>query len=188
LVSRAYPFRAGEWIPPQVPRRVVLEWLVQVLESLVRVAKEYGVVLALENHGDLYISELEWVLKTVDAPELRVQLDVAEQIALFEDPLEAVRRLAPYAATVHWTDLVPIPTDEGYLITACPPNEGLLPLQDMAAVLRTVPQDLLVFVAGQAKRDADEDVIVREHIAFLKKELLQARAPSGSAESADGKD
>ena len=188
LVSRAYPFPAGEWTPPPAPRRVVLEWLVQVLESLVSAAKEYGVVLALENHGDLYISELEWVLKTINVPELRAQLDVAEQIALFEDPLEAVRRLAPYAVTIHWTDIVPIPTEEGYLMTSCGPKEGLLPLREMAAVLRGVPQDLLVFVAGQAKRDSDEDAIARAHMAFLRKELYHTHAPIGSTEATVQKD
>jgi sugar phosphate isomerase/epimerase len=172
LVSRAYPFPAGEWIPPSIPRQAVLERVVKTLHRLLPEAEEWGLVLALENHGDLRIAEMEWILAEVDSPTLRVQLDVAEQTALFEDALEAVRRLIPHAVTVHWTNFVPRLTDEGHLKTSCRPCEGLLPLDEMVAVLRTVSQDLLVFVAGQTQRRADEDAIVKEHMAFLSQELL----------------
>lgn len=172
LVSRAYPFPTGEWMPPAVSRQVVLERVVKTLRCLLSEAEKRGLVLALENHGDLRISEMEWILSEVNSPALRVQLDVAEQTVLFEDPLEAVRRLAAHAVTVHWTNFVPRLTDEGHLVTSCRPSEGLLPLAEMAAVLRTVSQDLLVFVAGQAQRQVDEDTIVKEQMAFLCREVL----------------
>ncbi|HBY92587.1 MAG: sugar phosphate isomerase/epimerase [Ardenticatenaceae bacterium] len=172
LVSRAYPFPADGWTPLAVPRQVVLERLVKTLRRLVPEAEARGLVLALENHGDLRIAEMEWILAELRSPSLRVQLDVAEQTTLFEDPLETVRRLAPHAVTVHWVDFVPRLTNRGYFVTACRPGEGLLPLAEMAAILRTVPQPLLVFVAGQAEHRSDEDPIVQEHLAFLRRELL----------------
>lgn len=180
LVSRAYPFPIDGWTPPSIPRRAVLERLVKTLRCLLPEAEAQGLTLALENHGDLRLEEMEWILAAVDSPTLRVQLDVAEQTALFEDPLETVRRLAPYAVTVHWTNFVPRFTDEGHFVTACGPGEGLLPLERMAAILRAVSQDLLVFVAGQARRQADEDRIVREHLVFLQQELINRNPATAS--------
>jgi sugar phosphate isomerase/epimerase len=172
LVSRAYPFPTGKWTPPSIPRGDLLERLVKTLSRLLSEAREWGLVLALENHGDLYVSEIKWILSELNSAALRVQLDVAEQTVLFEDALQAVQELSPYAVTVHWTNFVPRLTDEGYLVTSCRPHEGLLPLAKMAEVLRSLPQDLLVFVAGQALCQADEDTIVKEHLAFLSQELL----------------
>jgi sugar phosphate isomerase/epimerase len=68
-------------------------------------AERNGVVLALENHVDLLADELVELFTTIDSPWLGVCLDTANNLRLFEDPLEVVAKLAPFARATHIKDI-----------------------------------------------------------------------------------
>jgi len=63
------------------------------------------VVLAIENHLDLYADELLELIETVASPGLGVCLDTANNLRLGEDPVEVARKLAPWTRATHIKDI-----------------------------------------------------------------------------------
>lgn len=69
------------------------------------VAADSGVVLAIENHIDLYADELVELCESIDSPALGVCLDTANNLRLFEHPVEVARKLAPWTRATHVKDI-----------------------------------------------------------------------------------
>lgn len=90
------------------------EMTTQVLKALMPMAKDYGVAVCMENHIDLTTDELVQLMETVDSEFVGIQLDTANALGLFEDPIYAAEKLAPFAKTTHFKDTCIYPTDEGF--------------------------------------------------------------------------
>jgi hypothetical protein len=73
------------------------------LQRAAALAAEHGVVLALENHGDVDGDELAALLDAV--PELAVCLDTANALRVGDDPVALARRVASRVAIVHLKDV-----------------------------------------------------------------------------------
>ena len=71
---------------------------------LARAAEDRNLTITLENHADYRCSEILQVLRAVDSPSLRANLDTGNPVNVIEDPVEAARCIAPYVAMVHLKD------------------------------------------------------------------------------------
>ena len=108
------------------------------VRTLLPLAADLGVTLALEPHMDYRCSELVPVVEAVGSPHLRLVLDVASPLAVTEDPLDAARLAAPYVVATHLRDmrvqaLTEIAT--GALFHT-PIGEGHVPVNQILDVLR----------------------------------------------------
>lgn len=168
VVTRAYPYPTRHTSPPQgVPREQVIDWVIANLKMLTPLAEDKGVRIAVENHGDVRIAELERILSEVDSPALGVQYDLLEQVAIFEDPRLAAERLLPYIFTVHWNDAYPRLSSTGFCVLPCPPGEGILDLNGISQSISSLEGDIYVFTAFQADSIESEDQLVKEYIKDL---------------------
>jgi len=75
------------------------------VRTLLPLAAEMGITLALEPHMDYRCAELVRVIEAIASPHLRLVLDVASPLAVNEDPLDAARRSAPYVVATHLRDM-----------------------------------------------------------------------------------
>ena len=75
------------------------------VRTLLPMAADLGVTLALEPHMDYRCAELVKVVEAVASPHLRLVLDVASPVAVTEDPLDAARLAAPYVVATHLRDM-----------------------------------------------------------------------------------
>ena len=181
VVTRAYPYPTGHTTPPAgVPRDHVIGWVIANLKALTPLAEATGVRIAVENHGDLRIAELERVLAEVDSPALGVQYDLLEQLSIFEDPRLAADRLLPFAFTVHWSDAYPILSNRGFRVTVCKPGEGLLDLDGITEIIASLEQDVYVFAAFQAESMEIEDSLVCAYLLDLQSRFCGNVMPRGS--------
>lgn len=100
---------------PQISLEQGLEWVTNAIGELVPVAREYDIVLALENHyKDGYWQYPEFAqkqdvfLRVVDAiPEREhfgVQYDPSNAIVAGDDPIELLRQVADRVVTMHASD------------------------------------------------------------------------------------
>jgi sugar phosphate isomerase/epimerase len=168
VVTRAYPYPTKHTSPPQgVPREQVIDWVIANLRMLTPLAEDMGVRIAVENHGDVRIAELERILSEVDSPALGVQYDLLEQVAIFEDPRLAAERLLSYIFTVHWNDAYPRLSSTGFCVQPCPPGEGILDLNGISRSISSLEGDIYVFTAFQADSIESEDQLVKEYIKDL---------------------
>jgi len=92
--------------------------------------------LAVENHKDQVISEKLDMLKRLGSERIGLCVDVGNNFALMEDPLEAVRAFAPWAFTVHLKDQAVADCPEGFLLSDAALGEGFLDLPAMVEILR----------------------------------------------------
>ncbi len=105
------------------------------ISRAVPIAEKHRVPLAVENHKDWTLEDLEPILRQKSSEFLGVCLDTGNNIALLDDPMAVVEALAPYAVSVHFKDVGVEPYAEGFLIAEVPLGEGMLDLRKMQAVL-----------------------------------------------------
>jgi sugar phosphate isomerase/epimerase len=73
----------------------------QVLRQSEPLLRRYRLRVGIENHKDWLADEQVEILKSVSSPWLGACVDFGNNLALLEDSLEVVRKLAPYAVTTH---------------------------------------------------------------------------------------
>lgn len=180
IVTRAYPYPTKHTTPPEgVPRGQVVGWVIANLKMLTPLAEDLGIKIAVENHGDLRIAELERLLAEVNSPALGIQYDLLEQVAIFEDPRLAADRLLPYAFTVHWSDAYPLLSNRGFRVTVCKPGEGILDLDGITRIIASLQQDIYIFSAFQADSMEIEDQLVRAYLQDLQSRFSDAAKQPG---------
>lgn len=101
------------------------------------IVEKHRVPLAIENHKDHRLDERIALYREVDSEFIRATVDTGNNLALLEDPLEAVKALAPWASSVHLKDQAVRPYDDGFLLGDVPLGQGCLDLKGMVAALRS---------------------------------------------------
>jgi sugar phosphate isomerase/epimerase len=104
------------------------------------VLEAHGVVLALENHQDATSDDL---LKLCEAGGecVGVTLDVANPLAVGEEPLAFASRVGPLIRNVHLKDYKVYLTPSGYRLVRCALGEGVVPFEELLPLLRRVAPD-----------------------------------------------
>jgi len=96
----------------------------------------HGVRLAVENHKDFRADELMALLGQTGSDRVGVCLDLGNNLALLEDPVETVEALAPSAITTHLKDMGVEESEQGFRIAEVPLGTGVLDLPRLVGILR----------------------------------------------------
>ena len=105
----------------------------QLAEPVVR---RHGIRLAVENHKDWLVVEFVDLLRRLGSDHIGICVDVGNNIALLEDPMEVVDGLAPFALSTHLKDMAVEEYEDGFLLSEVPLGDGFLDLPGMIARLR----------------------------------------------------
>ena len=100
---------------PEVPRAQGVAWVVEAIQALLPVAREYDVVLAMENHykdgywlWPEFAQKMDVFLEIVDAIADRthfgVQYDPSNAIVAGDDPIALLERVKDRVVTMHASD------------------------------------------------------------------------------------
>lgn len=76
--------------------------------------------LAVENHKDFETDELVQLMQKMSSAQIGVCLDTGNNLALLEDPLAVVQKLAPYTLTVHLKDTAVRHAEDGFYLAEAP--------------------------------------------------------------------
>jgi sugar phosphate isomerase/epimerase len=106
------------------------------------IAARHKFRLALENHKDHLVAEKLEVLKQISSEYVGLCVDVLNNVALLEDPLETVRAFAPYAMTVHFKDESIHESEDGFWLADEALGAGFLDLPAIAGALRQAKPDV----------------------------------------------
>jgi 3-oxoisoapionate decarboxylase len=112
--------------------------LIRQLAPLIPVAKQHGVILAIENHIDLLADELVDLLATLNSKWIGVCLDTANNLRMFEHPVEVARKLAPWTRATHVKDVVAQRGDPRTFAfwPSVPVGDGLVEVPQILDILR----------------------------------------------------
>jgi len=114
------------------------EWRNQALAAIklaLPIVEKHRLPLALENHKDWTLEELEPMLASYSSEYLGVCLDFGNNIALLDDPMEFAERLAPYALSTHVKDMGVQPYADGFLLSEVRLGQGILDLPRIIALV-----------------------------------------------------
>jgi sugar phosphate isomerase/epimerase len=161
----------------KAPREELIGRVVPMLKGAAGAAEAHGVMLALENHIDFTSAEVVRILDEVGSDNLKVNFDTGNTIRLYEDPVEAAARLAPYTISTHTKDItVPpkggSPAENFTWWPSCPVGDGLIDMPGVVAALReggfdgclSVEIDL---VAPQFIAMSEEEIVAKS-VAYLR--------------------
>jgi sugar phosphate isomerase/epimerase len=161
----------------KAPREELIGRVVPMLREAAEAAAEQGVVLALENHIDFTSHEVARILDEVGSEHLRVNFDTGNTIRLFEDPVEAAARLAPYTISTHTKDIATrvrggAPSENFTWWPSCPIGEGVIDMPGIVEALRSGGFDgclsVEIDLVGEQWVSQSEEEIVAKSVAYLR--------------------
>lgn len=117
-VIRTYMFRRGEYNPLKYPE------IITQLKSLIPLLSKKKIKLAIENHEDETADEIIEVIKSVNSEWVGAHCDIGNGMMAWEEPVETVRKLAPYAYSTHFKDHIVTHHDEELVVCGVPVGEG----------------------------------------------------------------
>ncbi len=159
------------------PREELMGKVIPLLAEATKAAEEEGVVLALENHIDFTSREIVRIIEAVGSPSLRVNFDTGNCLRLFEDPVDAATRLAPYTISTHTKDIATrrkggSPADNFTWWPACVAGEGVIDMPGVVKALQDGGFDgslsLEVDLIGEQWSMLPEEEIVARSLAYLR--------------------
>ena len=109
---------------------------IRAAERATPIVERHRLPLAIENHKDQRDGDRVALLEKLSSEFVGACVDTGNSLALLEDPLETVRKLAPWAHSVHLKDQALQPYDEGFLLADIALGQGALDLTRMVEMLR----------------------------------------------------
>lgn len=168
---------SGSMIHVEEPHEPQVRNSIRMLKEAVEVAREHDVILAIENHIDFTSAEILQIVEGVDSDHMRVNFDTGNTLRLFEDPVEAAKRLAHVTVATHTKDIITLPkggspSERFTYWPSAPCGKGLVDLEGVAKALAEggftgalcVELDL---VAPQFV-DRPEEELVAESLEYLR--------------------
>lgn len=107
------------------------------ITALLPVLATHDLVLALENHQDATSDDLLALCEAGDG-HVGITLDVANPLAVAEEPLEFAHKIGPWIRNVHLKDYQVWATPSGYRLVRCALGDGVVPFPELITLLTTV--------------------------------------------------
>jgi sugar phosphate isomerase/epimerase len=133
-VKRPHPVCGSAFHPKVIPQ---LERIARQAEAAAPVAQNAGVKICLENHTEAFSDEVLWIINRVSHPYVGVCVDTNNSLMVGEDPLTAIRKLAPVSFTNHFSDHRIVFDQYGCRITGVATGTGDVPMRQAYQVIRT---------------------------------------------------
>jgi len=115
------------------------DWHVSALASLdacLPVAERVGIALAMENHKDRAVDEEVEILQKYSSQHLGANVDFGNNVAMCDDPMDVITKLAPYAKATHLKNMAVQNYTDGFLLSEVLPEDGFMDIAAMWQVLK----------------------------------------------------
>jgi sugar phosphate isomerase/epimerase len=120
------------------PHQPQIDRLVEQFTEAVKIAADYDIKMAIENHIDFTADEILQLLERVDSKYLGINFDTGNFLRLLDDPIKGMEKLAGYTYATHVKDLRVqrgISPDEWYFFSATPVGDGYVDNMKLARLL-----------------------------------------------------
>lgn len=155
--------------------------LIQILPF----AEDNNVIIALENHGDVFIENMQNILN-IDSPYLGLCYDSGNFYSVGEDPLEAVKMFADKIVCTHLKDVCPPEKypDAGtfgiepYKTHFCALGDGKMPLKEIMEIIKKEKGDnfnITLEIHTPCRKSLPESDLLSFEIENVNKSIKYAR-------------
>ena len=165
-IHRPHPVCGSAFHPEVISQ---LEGVARMAESAAPVARNAGVRLCLENHTEAFSEEVLWIINRVNHPYVGACVDTNNSLMVGEDPLTAIRKLAPVSFTNHFSDHRIVFDQYGCRITGVATGTGDVPMREAYQVIKANHnmQRLNIEVEFDPGSDGPEEARRREYAAVV---------------------
>jgi len=162
------------------PHEPQLKKLAKILREAAEEAESYDITLAYENHIDYTSDEIVGLIEKVGSENLRVNLDTGNALRMFEDPVEASKKLAQYTVATHVKDISPIKYNKFYSTRGTPKDwffwasvpvgDGIVDIPAIAQILKDSGYKGVLAVEIDCLKEGydDEDKAVEKSVKYLR--------------------
>ena len=112
------------------------------IAAAVPIVERHRMPLGIENHKDWRVEQQVALLEHYSSEYVGVCLDTGNNLAVLDDPMETVEKLAPWTVNVHFKDMAMEESETGFLLSEVPLGEGVLDLPRMVEVVRRARPDV----------------------------------------------
>jgi sugar phosphate isomerase/epimerase len=109
----------------------LIERTVRDLVEVAPAAEDLQINILLENHEDFRGSAIAEILGRVDHARIRALFDYGNSQMVGEDPIEALKAMAPFTGAVHMKDHVVVEHDTTLYVQGVVMGSGKLPVSEM---------------------------------------------------------
>jgi sugar phosphate isomerase/epimerase len=106
------------------------------LDACLPIAERVGMPLAMENHKDRAVDEEVEILAKYSSQHLGATVDFGNNIAMCDNPMDVIVKLAPYAKTTHMKNMAVQNYADGFLLSEMLFEDGFMDIPAMWAVLK----------------------------------------------------
>jgi sugar phosphate isomerase/epimerase len=157
------------------PHQPQIDALVEQFSRAVKIAADFDIKMAIENHIDFTSDEILQLLERVDSPYLGLNFDTGNFLRLLDDPIKGMEKLAKHTLATHCKDLRVqrgVAPDEWYFFSATPVGDGYVDNLRLAQMLKDA--DYQGFLAMEIDflhpdYNNDEHDAVRKSVAELRR-------------------
>ena len=112
------------------------------IAAAVPIVERHRMPLGIENHKDWRVDQQVALLQQYSSEYVGVCLDTGNNLAVLDDPMETVEKLAPYTFNVHFKDMAMEACADGFLLSEVPLGEGMLDIPGMVDTIRRAKPDV----------------------------------------------
>ena len=121
------------------PHQPQIKALVAQFKEAMKVADDYGIKIANENHIDYNADEMVQMIEEVGSPNFGINFDTGNFLRLLDDPIAGMEKLAKYTFATHVKDLAHNPTakpTDWFFFSGVPVGRGLVDNFKLAELLK----------------------------------------------------
>ena len=151
-----------------------IEKLSRMFTNAMKVADNYGIKLADENHIDYNADEMLELIHNVNHPNFGINFDTGNFMRVLDDPIQGMEKLARFTFSTHVKDLKINPqaaVNDWYFFSCTPVGDGIVDNQKLAQLLKDANYEgFLAMEIDTLHPDYndDEDAAVAKSVAELK--------------------
>jgi sugar phosphate isomerase/epimerase len=108
----------------------------QSIEAALPLLEKYKIPLGLENHKDWTVEEMVAILQKYSSEYFGACLDFGNNIALLDNPMEAIEKFAPFTITTHFKNMAVDTSPDGFLLSEVLLGDGYLDLPRAIALVQ----------------------------------------------------
>ena len=154
--------------------------LTKRFKEAAKVASDYGIKMAVENHIDFTSDEILQLLEAVDSPYLGLNFDTGNFLRLLDDPIKGMEKLATHTLATHIKDLKinkNAAADDWYFFSTTPVGDGVVDNLKLAQLLKDADyQGFLAMEIDFLHPDyEDEDAAVEQSVKELRRIASEVR-------------
>jgi len=112
-----------------------LQQAAEDLSQMIGLCADYGVRIAFENHEFESSHDVLEVVRKVNSEYVGAHIDTGNSMMVWEDPIEAVSNMAPYAVSTHFKDQMVILLDDQPMIVGTPLGKGSIDCAECFRIL-----------------------------------------------------